>query len=61
MMDNAADENWSNSLKKAALLLGVNEINKFDYKSINSIRKLAKTFGCDEYELIKTFDSSQLK
>lgn len=48
------------SLKKASLLLGVNEIKKFDYKSINSIRKLAKTFGCDEYELIKTF-SSQLK
>lgn len=56
------DENWANndSLKKASLLLGVNELNKFDYKSINSIRKLAKTFGCDEYELIKTF-SSQLK
>jgi hypothetical protein len=54
------DESWSNSLKKASLLLGVNEIKKFDYKSINSIRKLAKTFGCDEYELIKTF-SSQLK
>lgn len=55
------DENWANdSLKKASLLLGVNELKKFDYKSINSIRKLAKTFGCDEYELIKTF-SSQLK
>lgn len=59
-MEEKIDENWATSLKKASLLLGVNEIKKFDYKSINSIRKLAKTFGCDEYELIKTF-SSQLK
>jgi hypothetical protein len=46
------------SLNKAANLLGVNEINKFDYKSLNSIRKLAKTLGCNEYDLMKTFSSS---
>jgi hypothetical protein len=48
-------ENSQTSLNKAAHLLGVNEINRFDYKSLNSIRKLAKTFGCEEYELMKTF------
>lgn len=41
------------SLSKAAHLLGVNEIVNFDYKSLNSIRKLSKTFGCTENELIK--------
>lgn len=46
------------SLNKAANLLGVNELNKLDYKSLNSIRKLAKTFGCNEYDLMKTFASS---
>lgn len=43
------------SLNKAAHLLGVNEINNFDYKSLNSIRKLAKTLGCNEYDLMKSF------
>ena len=47
------------SLNKAAHLLGVNEINKFDYKSLNSIRKLAKTLGCNEFDLMKSFQSQQ--
>jgi glycosylphosphatidylinositol transamidase (GPIT) subunit GPI8 len=51
-------DNSSLSLNKAANLLGVNEINKFDYKSLNSIRKLAKTLGCNEYDLMKTFSNS---
>jgi hypothetical protein len=42
-------------LNKAAHLLGVNELNKFDYKSLNSIRKLAKTLGCNEFDLMQTF------
>jgi hypothetical protein len=46
------------SLNKAANLLGVNEINKFDYRSLNSIRKLAKTLGCNEYDLMKTFNNN---
>jgi hypothetical protein len=41
------------SLSKAANLLGVDEIVNFDYKSLNSIRKLSKTLGCREYELMK--------
>ena len=51
---NEVHENCSMSLNKAANLLGVNEINKFDYKSLNSIRKLAKTLGCNEYDLMKS-------
>jgi len=43
-------------LNKAANLLGVNELNKFDYKSLNSIRKLAKTLGCNEFDLMQTFN-----
>ena len=46
------------SLNKAAHLLGVNEINNFDYKSLNSIRKLAKTLGCNEYDLMKSFNNN---
>ena len=42
-----------NSLSKAANLLGVDEIVNFDYKSLNSIRKLSKTFGCNEELLMK--------
>jgi hypothetical protein len=45
------------SLNKAANLLGVNELNNFDYKSLNSIRKLAKTLGCNEFELMKSFQN----
>ncbi len=51
-------ENLSASLNKAANLLGVNELNKFDYRSLNSIRKLAKTLGCNEYDLMKTFNNN---
>jgi hypothetical protein len=49
------------SLNKAASLLGVNEINNLDYKSLNSIRKLSDKFGCMEYDLIKnlTIDATQ--
>ncbi|CAF0708303.1 unnamed protein product [Brachionus calyciflorus] len=46
------------SLNKAAYLLGCNELNKFDYKSLVSIRKLAKTLGCNEYDLMKSFDNN---
>ena len=46
------------SLNKAAHLLGVTEINNFDYKSLNSIRKLSKTLGCNEYDLMKSFNNS---
>ncbi len=45
------------SLNKAAHLLGVTEINNFDYRSLNSIRKLSKTLGCKEYDLMKTFSN----
>jgi hypothetical protein len=45
--------NHSVSLSKAANFLGVDEIVNFDYKSLNSIRKLSKTFGCTENELIR--------
>lgn len=41
------------SLNKAATLLGVNEIINYDYKSLNSIRKLSKTLGCSEFSLIR--------
>jgi hypothetical protein len=50
-------ENLPASLNKAANLLGVNELNKLDYRSLNSIRKLAKTLGCNEYDLMKTFSN----
>jgi hypothetical protein len=49
------------SLNKAANLLGVNELNNFDYKSLNSIRKLAKTLGCNEFELMKSFQNQMYK
>ena len=55
MMESKLENQQTTSLNKAANLLGVNEINKFDYKSLNSIRKLAKTLGCNEYDLMKTF------
>ena len=55
MMESKLENQQATSLNKAANLLGVNEINKFDYKSLNSIRKLAKTLGCNEYDLMKTF------
>ena len=57
-MSNKLADNSQTSLNKAAHLLGINELNKFDYKSLNSIRKLAKTFGCNEVELMKTFNNS---
>ena len=57
--DFLTNANLSVSLNKAAHLLGVNEINKFDYKSLNSIRKLAKTLGCNEFDLMKSFQSQQ--
>ena len=41
------------SLNKAANFLGVNEIVNLDQKSINSIRKLSKTLGCMEHDLLK--------
>lgn len=47
------------SLNKAAHLLGVNEINKLDYKSLQSIRKLAKTLGCNEFDLMKSFQTQK--
>lgn len=50
--------NDSVSLNKAAHLLGINELNKFDYKSLNSIRKLAKTLGCNEFDLMKSFQQA---
>lgn len=49
------DTNPQASLKKAAHRLGVTEINNFDYRSLNSIRKLSKTLGCKEYDLMKSF------
>ena len=49
------DETSTQSLKKAAYRLGVTEINNFDYRSLNSIRKLSKTLGCKEYDLMKSF------
>ena len=58
--DFLTNANLSVSLNKAAHLLGVNEINKFDYKSLNSIRKLAKTLGCNEFDLMKSFHSQQM-
>jgi hypothetical protein len=45
------------SLNKAAHLLGINELSGLDYKSLNSIRKLSKTLGCNEFDLMKTFTS----
>lgn len=56
-MKNSNETSSSLSLNKAANLLGCNELNKFDYKSLNSIRKLAKTFGCNEYDLMKSFSN----
>jgi hypothetical protein len=52
-------DNSHTSLNKAANLLGINELNNFDYKSLNSIRKLAKTLGCNEYDLMKTFKNNE--
>jgi hypothetical protein len=46
------------SLNKAAHLLGVNELNSLDYKSLNSIRKLSKTLGCAEVDLMRTFTTN---
>jgi len=57
--DLSTNGNLAVSLNKAAHLLGVTEINKFDYKSLNSIRKLAKTLGCNEFDLMKSFQSQQ--
>lgn len=59
-VSNQSQEDLKNdflSLNKAAYLLGCTEINKFDYKSLNSIRKLAKTLGCHEYDLMKSFNN----
>ncbi len=54
-------DNLPTSLNKAANLLGVNELNKLDYRSLNSIRKLAKTLGCNEFDLMKTFSNKNNK
>ena len=50
----AGVEHESLSLLKAASLLGCDELNALDNKSLQSVRKLAKTLGCGECELVKT-------
>ena len=60
-IDSNKMDNLPTSLNKAANLLGVNELNKLDYRSLNSIRKLAKTLGCNEFDLMKTFSNKNNK